>query len=1172
MICPTCGTQNEPGRKFCGECATRLSLVCPNCGTANAPTAKFCGECATALGAGAPAATPSAGPGPAPAPSAASFAPSTAPHAAGAAERRLVSVLFIDLVGSTGFAEGRDAEDVREMLTRYFDLASEVISRYGGSIEKFIGDAVMAVWGAPVAREDDAERAVRAALDLVASVPTLDAALESRAAVLTGEAAVTLGAVTQGMVAGDLVNTAARLQSVAPAGSVLVGEATYRAASKAIAFERVGDQALKGKASPVPAWRALRVVAERGGRNRGEVLEAPFVGRDDELRLLRELFHATGRERRTRLVSVIGPAGIGKSRLAWEFLKYADGLVDRVWWHDGRCPAYGEGVSFWALGEMVRRRAGLLETDDEAATRAKVAETVATHVADEAERRWVEPALLALLGIESGAAPEQLFGAWRTFFERLASSAPVVMVFEDLHFADSGLLDFIDHLLEWSRNVPIYVVTLARPELIERRPDWGAAKRTFTAMYLEPLPPAAMRALLAGLVPGLPDATVEAIVERADGIPLYAVETVRMLLADDRLVLDDGVYRPVGDLTTLAVPETLTALIASRLDGLDPEDRALISDAAVLGQSFTLAGLAAVAAVPESQLEARLRGLVRRELLTLEADPRSPELGQYGFVQALIREVAYNTLSRRDRKTRHLAAARFFEALGSGELAGALAGHYVAAHANAPDGPEAEALAGQARLALRAAAERAATLGAPEQALGFYAQALAVTGDPAEQADLLERSARAAGLALRFDVAERDIRRAIEIHRAAGDGPREAAAIADLATWLSDTAHPDQAIAILEEAWSRLAGLEDTEAGARLMVAFARSHGAHENSQQAIEWGERALIVAERLDLIEIIIRCLHGRGSSLFRVNRWREAMVLIRGARDLAAANGLVDAQTRSLTLLTFLAQWGDPRAGLAEARSGQELATRVGSRTMSLLMVGNGVSCAIRVGEWDWAVALLDEWLAADTPASARVELLADRAILAALRGGDASPFVEAAEPLVSDFSDPQYDSYRRMAGAWIALVDGRLGESMEIARAAAASTSYFGPMGHPVAALAADRLTARAGVAALEGRRAEAAGLYREALRAWRGLGLAFDEALCAIDMTTVLDPADPEVRAAAAEARATLLRLGAAPLLGRLDDAIGAVPRGGRLASSPARTAERPGERAGVAPGEEIAAG
>ncbi|HEY5275836.1 MAG TPA: adenylate/guanylate cyclase domain-containing protein, partial [Coriobacteriia bacterium] len=547
MVCSSCGSANPADDRFCGDCGASLLPGCPSCGAANQPGKRFCGTCGTPL---VPGAVRDGG----------SHPVLTPRNPAPVAERRLVSVLFADLVGFTTLAEGRDAEDTRELLARYFDLSRDVIGRYGGTVEKFIGDAVMAVWGAPTSHEDDAERAVRAGLELVDAVKALGPGIAARAGILSGEAAVTIGATNQGMVAGDLVNTASRLQSVAPPGAVLVGEGTQRASSKAIAFEAVGDQHLKGKTAPVPAWRALRVVAERGGRKRAETLEAPFVGRDDELRLLKDLFHATGRERRPRLVSVTGIGGIGKTRLAWELEKYLDGLVEPILWHEGRSPAYGEGITFWALGEMVRRRAGLVETDDERTTRLKIAEALATHVPDRDERRWVEPALLALLGIDTGAVDaEQLFAAWRTFFERLAATAPVVMVFEDLQWADPGLLDFVDHVLEWSRGFPIFVLTLARPELLERRPDWGAGKRSFNSIFLEPLPAGAMRELLAGLVPGLPARAVTAIVDRADGIPLYAVETVRMLLAEGRLALDGDVYRPVGDLTTLAVPETLTA-------------------------------------------------------------------------------------------------------------------------------------------------------------------------------------------------------------------------------------------------------------------------------------------------------------------------------------------------------------------------------------------------------------------------------------------------------------------------------------------------------------------------------------------------------------------------------------------------------------------------------------
>ncbi|HJT37088.1 MAG TPA: adenylate/guanylate cyclase domain-containing protein, partial [Actinomycetota bacterium] len=325
MRCPNCGTENEAGRKFCGECGTALAFVCSSCGTPNPQGTKFCGECGSPLTARTSPVTASPPSGAAP-----------------AAERRLVSVLFADLVGFTALSESRDAEDVRDLLTRYFDVSRDLIGRYGGTIEKFIGDAVMAVWGAPLAREDDAERAVRAALDLVQAVSALGSevgapTLRARAAVSTGEAAVTIGAEGQGMVAGDLVNTTSRMQSGAEPGTVVVGEATRRASEAAIAYEQIGERTFKGKSEAIPLWRALRVVAARGGLMRSSGLEAPFVGREREMRLAKELFHASTDEGKGHLLSVIGVAGIGKSRLSWELEKYMDGLLSDLWWHRGRC-------------------------------------------------------------------------------------------------------------------------------------------------------------------------------------------------------------------------------------------------------------------------------------------------------------------------------------------------------------------------------------------------------------------------------------------------------------------------------------------------------------------------------------------------------------------------------------------------------------------------------------------------------------------------------------------------------------------------------------------------------------------------------------------------------------------------------------------------------------------
>jgi class 3 adenylate cyclase/tetratricopeptide (TPR) repeat protein len=1162
--CASCGSENVAGSKFCNHCGTRLAVACPSCGTPNPADAAFCNECGTRLAAG-----------PSPAVTAAATSPEH-PATTPVAERRLVTILFADLVGFTTIAEGRDAEDTRELLSRYFDLSRDVIGRYGGTVEKFIGDAVMAVWGAPTAREDDAERAVRAGLDLVDAVRSLGPGIAARAGVLTGEAAVTIGATNQGMVAGDLVNTASRLQTVAASGTVLVGEATQRAASKSIAFEPAGEQTLKGKVAPVPAWRALRVVSERGGRNRSDTLEAPFVGRDDELRQLKDLFHGMGRDGRARLVSVIGPAGIGKSRLAWEFLKYLDGLVDRIWWHDGRSPAYGEGISFWALGEMIRERAGLLETDDEPTTRAKVAAMLGTHVPDETERRWIEPALLALLGVESAARPDQLFGAWRTFFERLAASGPVVMVFEDHHFADSGLLDFVDHLLEWARSAPIYVVTLARPELLEKRPDWGAGKRNFTSIYLEPLPEPAMRDLLSGLVPGLPDAAVRAIVDRADGIPLYAVETVRMLLAEGRLALDDGTYRPVGDLTSLAVPETLTALIASRLDGLAGEDRALVSDAAVLGQSFTLAGLSAVAGIPEAELEPRLRALVRRELLTLETDPRSPERGQYAFVQALIREVAYNTLARRDRKARHLAAARYFESLETDEIAGGLAGHYLAAHENASAGPEAEALAGQARIALRAAAERAIALGSLDQAVTLLRQALTVATDPAETAELLERAGEMASSAGRHDDAEAFLVRATELDRERGDRTATARAIAALGKALLSGRRTAEAAALLDAAVAEFADLGDDPALVALHSQLARACFFAGDNRRSVEMADRALEVAEHTDLVPLLADTLITKGTALGAIGRLREGVGAIETGERLARSAGLMTILLRGLNNRAVSQGEFDPAATREALAEGLAIARRMGLRFWAFgFAVGIGYT-DFRLGDWDRSVAVLAEALADGPAPEDRIQLLANAVLVPAWRGEDVAGIVAELEHLLGANADPTLAGNLHDARGAAAVAAGRLREGqIECRLAAAANTSVNGTESRLLAAhvafwggdlpgaaaelaaldasgyrtpvVEARRVTMRAGLAAGEGRRTEALGLYRDALRRWRDVGLVVDEALTVIDMATLLGPTEPEVSAAAEGAREILARLGATPFLARLDaamegrPAVGATP-------------------------------
>ena len=727
-------------------------------------------------------------------------------------------------------------------------------SCYGGTLEKFIGDAVMAVWGTPVANEDDAERAVRAALDLLAAVQALGEEvhvpdLRARAAVLTGDAAVTVGAVGQGMVAGDLVNTASRLQGLAPPGAVLVGEAVRRLTEASIVYEDFGSHPVKGRNEPVQAWRALRVVAARGGSQRSSALEPPFVGRDLELRLLKELFHVSADESRAHLVSVTGIAGIGKSRLAWEFFKYIDGLAGTIRWHAGRCLAYGDGVTYWALAEMVRTRAGILESEAGEVALGKLRSALEESVPDPDERRWLEPRLAQLIGLEEpgGADRQDLFAAWRRFYERLAEQMPTVMVFEDMQWADPSLVEFIDYLLDWSRDYKLFIVTLGRA---------GEAKagsaRGHTALHLEPLSRNAMEALITAVVPGLATELVERIMERAEGVPLYAVETIRMLLDRGLLVRDGSIYQPTGAIDALEVPESLHTLIAARLDGLEPNERQILKQGAVLGKTFTATGLAYVSGRPGPDVDTLLASLLRKEVLAVRADPRSPERGQYGFLQDLVRQVAYETLSRRDRKDLHLKVAAYMEmAFGTeqDEIVEVLASHYLEAYREVPDSDDSAAIKERARRMLTRAGERAASLGAAEEAQGYFERAIDLAASALERADLEDRAGVMAwrrGLVHsaneRFESARAAFVEAGEQRRAAGVEVH----LADIAVAQGQL---KAGAARLRAAYEVISYTEPDETIATLVGQLGRMLTLMDQDQEALPYLETALAVAEELRL-----------------------------------------------------------------------------------------------------------------------------------------------------------------------------------------------------------------------------------------------------------------------------------------------------------------------------------
>ncbi len=754
VACEACGQQTPAGKRFCIHCGTPRQASCAACGEPLLPGARFCAECGTAVSARHRGGS--------------ELAPGQPPSGA---ERRLVTVLFVDLVGFTTLSEHRDPEEVRDLLSRYFDRCRTLIERYGGTVEKFIGDAVMAVWGTPVAREDDAERAVRSGLALVQVVAALGeetgiGGLRARAGVLTGNAAVELGAEGEGMVLGDTVNTASRLQSIAEPGTVLVDDVTRRASEAAIVYEDAGSHDVKGREAPVKAWTALRIVAGAGGARRTAGLEAPLVGRIHELQTIIDGADASAAQRRAGHVAVVGEAGSGKSRLVWEFFKYIDGIEAERYWHQGRCLSYGEGVAYWSLAEMVRARARILEEDEPAVARQKLGEAIERVVADERERRLVEPRLAHLLRLDErpDADRADLFSGWRLFLERLSQDAPVILVFEDLQWADSGLLEFIDYLLEWSAGFPIFVLTLARPELRERRPSWEPVSLT-------PLESDQIATILEGLAPGLPSELVAEIGRRAEGIPLYAVETIRMLQDRGVLVQEGNRYVVTKEVSDLEVPETLQALVASRLDGLSPGERSLLQDASVLGQSFTPSAAAALSGRPQAEVRDVLDGLVAKQVLGRDDDPRSPDRGQYVFLQGLLRTVAYGTLSRRARKARHVAAAHHLERTWPGEardIAEVLASHYLEAIHADPEAEDVAELRGSAREKLATAGRAAASLALGPEADRYFEQAAELADDELERAELFEQAGRAQQHSGDPASAERRLRSAVELYERNG--------------------------------------------------------------------------------------------------------------------------------------------------------------------------------------------------------------------------------------------------------------------------------------------------------------------------------------------------------------------------------------------------------------------
>jgi len=1007
-----------PHQRYCGQCGAARHydaaqiVVCDSCGNDNASSGRFCSSCGTSL---SELATESAGAEP-------------ATPKVQVAERRLMTVLFADLVGFTTLSEQLDAEDVRELLLLYFDRCRTMIERYGGTVQKFIGDAVMAVWGSPVAREDDAERAVRAALDLTRSVTALGEEqghpdLRVRAGVLTGSAVVDSGKEGEGMILGDTVNTASRLQSIAAPGTVLVEDVARRMSEAAIAYEDAGTHQVKGRKQPVKAWTALRVVAGAGGARREVGLEAPLVGRDAELQTIIEAADKSAREGRAGHVTVLGDAGTGKSRLLWEHFKYVDGIEDERWWHQGRCLSYGEGIAYSALAEMIRARAGIAEEEQPDSAREKLEAIVEQFVRDERERRLVGPRLAQLLGLVERTAtdPTDLFSGWRLFFERMAATGPVILAFEDLQWATSGLLDFIDYLLEWSADFPIFILALARPELEERRPAWGTVAR------LRPLDGGDMQALLDGLVPGLPEDLTTRILERAEGMPLYGVEIVRMLLDRGLLTLEGSRYVP-HDLADLKVPETLHALAAARLDNLEPPERLLVQNAAVIGMSFPPEAVAAVSQKPEPTVRETLDAVLVKQVLGRVDDHRLAEYGQYRFLQALLHTVALGTLSRRDRKALHLAAAEYIRAtFAVTEMAEILASHYLTAVAEVPDAADVDEIRASACETLAVAGRHSASLAVPEVARRYLEQAAELAEDEDDRARLLAEAGTAAARAADREGARGLLSEAITMLAARGRTEEAARTQALMADVLIADERMEEAAALMDSA---RASITDESVLAELAARRARAAILMGDYPRALQEAETALTIADPRGLVAVVADASLTKAAVFGYQRQLTEAAAACSLGLQLGLDAELNEQALRGYNnLAAFRIGAGYPQEALELVESGLALARERGDRGWERDLLAQRITLKVHRGEWDDALAEGDALREGAEDTAERVGWGARPLILAA-RGDAAGLEAWLDRPLpVAEWHEQALDDAVARAAGLIAV-----GQVQEAARLA------------------------------------------------------------------------------------------------------------------------------------------
>ena len=910
-------------------------MVCPSCGKENPDGFAFCGFCTTPL--------------------------TGQPSGSAREERKVVTSLFCDLIGFTASSESADPEDVDQMLSAYSELARAQIEAHGGVMEKFIGDAVVGVFGVP-AHEDDPERAVRAGLRIAEGAEGLEAIggtpLRLRIGINTGETLVRLGATVgagERLLAGDAINTAARLQSAAPEMGVAVGLATYEATAGVFEYEELEPVALKGKAEPVRIFHA-KAARARFGTDLTRTHDSPFVGREIDLALLKGIFEKAVAASSVQLVTVVGEPGLGKSRLVAELFAYIDARPDLVIWRQGRCLPYGEGITFWALGEIVKAHAGILESDPPDAASAKLDLVLP----EGAEREWFRQRLLPLLGIgaSSSAEREELFTAWRRFLELLSEDYPAVLVFEDLHWADEAMLAFLQHLADRAEGVPLLIIGTARPELYGQHPDYAAGLRNANTLSLSPLSAAETARLISALLETtvLPAELQQPILDRAGGNPLYAVEFVQ-LLKDKNLLVRKASRWELREGAEVPFPDSVQALIAARLDTLALDAKSLLADAAVVGKVFWAGAVAAMGERDPAAVTDALRELSRKELVRPARRSSIEGEAEHAFWHVLTRDVAYAQLPRASRASRHVAAAAWIESKAPDrveDLADMLAYHYSTAL-------ELNRAAGQSEVAteIEAPALRFLSL-AGERALGLditaalasfeRVLALAPPAHPCRPAALASFG-EAAFQSGRLAEAEEALEQAIASFREADDLGACARAMATLGIVLTARGDPRWAT-LPAEALALLEPLPPSHELVGALTESARGETLQGRSEDGVRFANRALALAKELGR-ERPARALGYRGlaRSLLGDSGGLDDM---REAATLAVEAG----QGREVAVLYNNLGFGlwafeGPVAALEVLRTGTAFSRARGLAEMVNFMEGSTIDLLHDTGELDRAL---------------------------------------------------------------------------------------------------------------------------------------------------------------------------------------------------------------------------